>query len=461
MGKILTAVIALVAILGAAWSGFWFYGKGKIVEEIEAQAQIIRDRGGEATYDSIDVAGFPFSYEGRIVSPKVTMTQDSLEGEAADIPVLGYTWSAPWIEAEATVTAPNIVEFTIADAQDIVIDLPEEEGGPLPISLTSSDLKVVSERGDGEFLFRANATSMGGTFSRESEKAGMADIAYNIRDLVLSGRVKDDRSTGDRPPMAFDYTLAGIDGTAEMAGTEENPGGTIAFGSGSITGGGDALGDETTGSATFENLKMSFQFVQLGETPVDLGIGKVTARTRIPNAAAANPQPFGYRISIENITMADLLWTMMDPAQAYPRELNELVVDVDGTAVFTASPSNAEAFAEAMKSGLPIDVRTLQFNDLTVDALGLVAKGTGGGSLENDVPQGTATIGIDGFSGFMESMVKSGRMPPQQAMVVQLMVENFGKMSEDGKTVRFDFEARDGMMYVNSLPIGEAPTMPQ
>ena len=461
MRKILVSLVGVAVLAAAAWSGLWFYGKGRIAEEIETQAQLIRAKGGEAAFEDVEISGFPFGYEGRIVDPKFSMTQETPTPDGDGIERATYTWSAPWIEASASVMAPNSVAFTFPETQEFLLDLPDMEDGPLPIVLTSTDMQMTTERSGDDILFRGGATTMGGSFSSPSEKSGKIDVTYTIRAVQTSGKVREAQTDSELPQIAVTYSIDGLDGTAIIAGTADNPGGTIDFKSGAVSGEGDSFGAETTATATLNDIAATLQYDRLGNQPLDVGIGKIAATTRMPNDAAPDPQAFGYRIGFEDITFADLIWTMIDPQQAYVREINALTIDVDGTAVFAATPSNAEAFAKAMENGLPIDVKTLRLNDLTIDAIGVKATGKGEGTLRNDVPEGTAVLSVEGFPTLMNSLVKSGRIPPQQAMVVQLMVESFGKMSADEKTVSFDFEAREGMMYVNSVPIGEAPMLPR
>lgn len=460
MRKALTALVVLALVAGAAWTALWFYGKGRIVQEIEAQAEVFRARGGQAAYGDIEIGGFPLGYTGRITSPEISMTQEVAAIEGEGTATAGYAWSAPWIEASATVLAPDTVEFTFPDTQNVVLDLPEMEGVPLPVALTSQDLKITTTRDGDDILFTGGAREMGGSFSRVTDQAGDIAVTYTIGEFDVSGRTATGQAESTKTLLALQYEVAGFDGTATVAGTETSPGGEIDFRGGAMQGSADSLGSETTGGGTLVDLGLTLRAEQLGNQPLDIGIGRIEGISRIPNDAASDPQPFAYRLGIEDVTAADMIWTMLDPADAFPREINAIVIDVEGDAVFAAPPSNAEAFAKAMESGLPVDVTTLQLNALTLDALGLKAAATGAGSLQDDMLQGTATLGIDGFPGFMNALVKSGRIPPQQAMVVQLMMENFGRVDEGSDTIRFDFEARDGMMYVNTIPMGAAPTMP-
>jgi len=459
MRKAFLALLVLAVVAVAGWTGLWFYGKGRIVDEIEQQARIIRDRGGEATYDAIDVGGFPLGYTGRIVSPRVSMAQEMTMPETGETVSARYTWSAPWIEASASVTAPDTLEMVFADAQEIVLDLPDTSA-PLPIALTSENLTVTTRRSGDEIVFEGGTPVMGSSFTWESEEDGAVDATYAARDFTLSGRALQEQSGDRTPQLAMTYAIAGMDGTATFAGTPETPGGTVGFRTGPVEGTGDSLGQETTGALTVADLVTTLTFPQLGNEPHDIGIGRLAMKTRIPNEASPEPQPFAYRVDIADVTLAELFWTLADPTSSFEREFSSLVVDLDGTAIFETAPSNAEAFAKAMETRVPLRLQTMTVNDLTLDALGAKASASGTGALEDGVPQATGALAVEGFAGLMDGLVKSGRIPPQQAMVVQLMVESFARTEEDG-AIRFDFEARDGMMYVNDIPVGEAPVIPQ
>ena len=459
------AVLGLALLLAAGWTGLWFYGKGRIVEEIEAQTRLARARGAEAAYGAIEIGGFPFGYEGRIVSPEMTITQEialppSPEGNAAT-GLARYAWSAPWIEARASVSAPDTVEFAFPPRQSMVIDLPGPGEEPMPVALTSEDLRLATEHDGEEIAFRGGARSLGIAFSPPTGETGAVDVTHTLQGFAFSGETRRANAEGEVPRLFVTYAIEGTRGAAVVPGTSEVPGGRMEFGSGRIEGKADSLGSEAVGSATLSDIAATLFFERLGNQPLDIGIERVEVATRVPADAAPEPQPFAYRLAVEKVTLADLIWTMLDPAAAFAREINALRIDVEGTAVFSVPPSNAEAVAQAMETGLPIDVRTLSLRDLTLDALGARAIAEGEGRIEDDVPEGTATLGVRGFEGLLDALVENGRIPSQQALVVQLMVESFGKMDEDGETIRFDLEARDGMMYVNALPLGEAPALPE
>ncbi len=461
MRKALVALVGIGAVAAAGWTGLWFYGKGRIAGEIRTQAGLIRDQGGDAAFDDIEIGGFPFGYDGRIIDPKLSLTQDMPDREGTGTGQATYTWSAPWIEARAGVMNPNSVTFTFPETQRILLDMPDMEGGPLPVTVTSQAMTITTERSSDDIAFRGGATELGASLTQTTEKSGKVDIAYVMRAFQTSGKVGTERSEIGLPRMAMTYSIDGLDGSAEIEGTTDKPGGTVEFRSGAVTGENDSLGTAITGTMTMNDLIATLRTASLGNAPLEFGIGTFDVSTRIPDDASPEAQDFGYRVGLKDITVADLVWNIFDPQQAFSREINALIVDLDGTAIFSATPSNAEAFVKAMENGLPIDMKSLRVNDLTLDALGVKAKAEGQAMLDAGVPQGTAGLSVEGFPTLMDSLVKSGRIPPQQAMVVQLMVESFGKMDESGKTVRFDFEAKDGMMYVNSVPIGEAPMMPQ
>ena len=463
MRKALFAVIGLFVVAAVAWSGFWFYGKGRIADEVEAQAQLIRDRGGDVAYDDIEIGGFPFGYTGRIVAPTATMTQETTIAEGVDPVETSYTWSAPWIEASATVTAPNTLELTFPETQNVLLTISgqDDETVTMPIEMTSENLEITTTRDGTDVRFEGGAQKIRTVATMDTGDAGNANVDYTMRALKTSGVFKPEQSTDKRLHLMVDYDIEGFDGTTTIDGNDEMPGGTLAFKGGAAVGKVDTLGAETVGSFTLADLAATLDFPAMGDQPVEIGLGTMSMNSQTPNSAGPDAQPFAYRMELESVTLGDQIWAMLDPAKAFPRAINALAVDLSGDAVFIALPSDTEAFVTAMEDGMPIIVNTMKLNDLTVDALGLKAKGKGEGTLENNIPQGTATLGVGGFADFMNSLVKSGRIPPQQAMVVQLMVENFGKLDEDGETIRFDFAAREGMIYVNDVPIGEAPMLPQ
>lgn len=461
MRKLLSIVLGVAVVGGAAWSGLWYYGKGRIVQEIEAQAQALRDQGNEVTFDSIAVGGFPMGYTSRIESPELTFKQQTPSPLNDELLETLYTWTAPWVEARATVMDPETIEFIFADEQAAKITIPplgeEFPGSVFPATLVSKDFTVTTTKGDDETLFDGKATTL--DINADFGVLLPVPIAatYAIKDLTVSGRVVGQPATENSLPLAIAYTMGESTVEVSIPDMEEQPGGTIVIGSSATDGNYDFTGTHEVVEGTMADMSATLDFPMLHNAPVDVTFGPANVDYRIPNAAGPDVQDFAYNMDFATITMDDALWEKMDPLGAFTREINAVRMKMSGEAVFNVPPTDPESFKMIPGEAAPIDVRNLRIDDLTIDALGLLAVASGDGVVENGVPSGTATLALTGFPGFIDSLVKSGQIPPQQAMVAQLMVDNFGKPDATGETLTFDFELRERMIFVNGIPVGEAP----
>jgi len=460
MRKFLAVIAGVLIVAAIAWTGLWFYGQKRIVGEIETQAQLIRDRGGEVEYEDIEIGGFPLGYTGRIVAPTLLITQDTPLPGDGDASETGYRWSAPWVEARATVMAPRTIEFTFPERQDMVVTLPEFEevaGQTIPMTLLSDALTITTTHTDDDTQFEGTARSIGTTATLGADEAGTATVVYTLRDFETQGRIDRRQASAAQMPVALTYTVGEFDSTMTFEGGDIAQGGQIALSGGMVEGMADLTGPMTVGGATIQDAKATLNFPSLGGQPMDVTIRALDIKSSIPSTTGPAVQDFSYRIDMRDLTVADQLWSMFDPEGAFTREINTVTLDMSGGAIFNVLPSDPDAFMMSEDGDMPVDIKTLTVNELTLDALGLHATGEASASLIDVVPTGTGELAVQGFGGIMNSLVRSGFIPPQQAMVVQLMVESFGRMDEDGETVRFDFEAKEGMIYVNGIPIGEAP----
>ncbi len=465
MRKITVALLALLLVVSAVWTGAWFYGKGVIVDEIEAQVARAGERGAVLSYEDVEVAGFPFGYTTRVVGP----TGRFVQAMSSPLPDAGpletvYEWSAPWVEARVALPSPNTARIRIPPVQEIVVTAPAMGDMPaevFPVTVEAEDMVVVATRGaeDIDFDTRTPRLAMRMTVAPgEGDGSGGAEVAYAMLDMTVAGSMPQDWEGESPLPLAATYTIASTDMTMDIEGGAAAPPMTVALRGGRMEGAMDWRGAAMTGEVSAEDTAITVKSPAFGDAPLDIGIARIAGRSLMPAAAAPEAQPFAYATTVEGVTLSDGIWAMLDPEGAFSRDIERVTVDISGDAVFRALPSDPEAFVAASPGGFPIEVGTVRIDALELDALGLGVTGEGSGDLSGGTPVGTATVAMTGFADFMNALVKSGRIPPQQAMVVQLMVESFGRMDGDGETVRFDMEARDGMIYVNGIPVGEAPT---
>jgi hypothetical protein len=83
------ALVVVVLVLAALWSGYWFAGAGIVRSQAERAFAMAGARGVDARYDSLSVQGFPNRFD-------LTVTRPALADPAA-----GWGWEAPFLQVLA------------------------------------------------------------------------------------------------------------------------------------------------------------------------------------------------------------------------------------------------------------------------------------------------------------------------------------------------------------------------
>lgn len=459
MRKFVGVALVAVIVAVAAWSGLWFYGKGAIAKEVEAQAALIRAQGGQAEYESVEVSGFPFGYTGRIVAPTFAAIQPVLNMPEIGVVENHYSWSAPWIEAKASVTSPDTIEFLMPEEQkaSMVTMIDGDEGQAYPISINSKNWRGHTTRAGEGLTGASTAESL--TLSMENLQAENGQVV-NISVMLseASGSFEIDDAQADKPQGAF-KTLAErmvfqVDGKKpdarapmSMAFKMENLIGDAVFGETALMSAGSA--DDIVISLT-------------QPLPVDVAIRRIETRSTAPREGSEKPQPFSSMIDIQDVVLPPIAWMIADPQGVMTRDINQVSLDMSGNAVFSVAPSDRSGMVEKVAGGeMPLELRDIELDALKIDAFGALVEAAGAGVLKDGQPDGRVDVALTGIPALLEALVKTGRVPPEQAVIAQLMLENFAKKEEGSDTLKFGIEAKDGMIFVNGNPIGTAPTVPQ
>lgn len=95
--------VTLLAILAAAWSGFWFYAHGRTVAEIDKALAREAGRGRTWTCNNRSVGGFPFRIEVRCDSLALTSTRwgEAVRVETGPALAVGQIYSPGLVIFEA------------------------------------------------------------------------------------------------------------------------------------------------------------------------------------------------------------------------------------------------------------------------------------------------------------------------------------------------------------------------
>lgn len=102
-------LVAIVAVVLAIWTGFWFFLAGQIEDGATRYLAEQAGRGREIRYESLDVSGYPYRFELDVTAPFVASRDGAV------------TWQAPRLRAEALAYAPTHIIASFPDSQSLTL----------------------------------------------------------------------------------------------------------------------------------------------------------------------------------------------------------------------------------------------------------------------------------------------------------------------------------------------------
>ncbi len=175
--------------------------------------------------------------------------------------------------------------------------------------------------------------------------------------------------------------------------------------------------------------------------PISASAGSVTADFAVPLVARDTPQDFRYAFSLSQLAIDDSLWGMFDPAQSLDRSPADIAIDLSGSLNWGLNVMNFEELAALENAtSSPITINSLSINDVTLGALGAVAKAVGAFTFDNDDmetipgfprPEGSATVSATGINAAIDQLIAAGFIPEEEAMMPRMMMGMFARTVGD------------------------------
>ncbi len=203
-------------------------------------------------------------------------------------------------------------------------------------------------------------------------------------------------------------------------------------------------------------------FAFSGPAEVSGDVGDLVVNLKGPLLAAEAPQPFVFEYDFDKVNLNEGAWDLIDPTGALDRQVNRLRIAFSGDVVVNASLGDQEALEAAMAAGkAPFFPSRVKIEDVTVDALGLVAKASGEAALDpanpSAPPRGEGLVSLKNWSPFLTSLVNAGFAPPDASAMAEGMIGMLGEENEAGETVFRIAAGEDGVLTVNDNPMAELP----
>ena len=336
----------------------------------------------------------------------------------------------------------------------------------MAIELTDLAVNNVS-LGNNIAYFLMSMADVSGT-AKTATQDGFAKLAEDLAAASMTYEVNfADPETGDTG--AFSGTLNDIAFTMQ-SNVPEGPdpsdlqagiaaglsgGGSFAYGSGqsqfkvASTKDGNSSGESSSEGGQFAvNLSadgMVFESetkgLQMGLVPqgmpfpVSFAAETSGMTLKMPVTESDAEQPFALSMILGGVEVSEMIWAMVDPQAALPRDPMTVDMALSGTVLSSLNLFDVEAM-EALENAeeAPGELRTLTLDRLNVSAVGAQLTGDGAFSFDNtDLetfdgmprPNGKVTLNLTGANALLDKLGDLGMIGPDDLMGARMMLGMF------------------------------------
>ncbi len=332
------------------------------------------------------------------------------------------------IESSATSSSYRIAEVKVAGQSipvnfvvntgeygvDYTLSLAEDDRRGFSGEYSMASLGILANardpQGEGFFSLVMNAADMAAAFS------GAVKTTEDPIELLAAGiDIAVDVTTG---PADIDFEFQDGESQMSLHATEE----TSRFGF-------TLSPQEIAYDVGATGVEMDFSSSDIPLPKISLSYETAESSLRVPLAKSADPSPFSLRTVLRGLSVSEVLWSMVDPTQAIPRDPATVALDVSGTAMVTADLMDPETLAQIdSMERPPILPLTVEINEITAEFGGAAL--SGGGSfaydLENPaivnglpVPAGEVNLSLSGGFGLIDKLGQIGLIPPEAVIGIR------------------------------------------
>ena len=162
--------------------------------------------------------------------------------------------------------------------------------------------------------------------------------------------------------------------------------------------------------------------------------------------------------------MSELLWNMVDPGAALPRDPATIALNLTGLVTPFVNFYDPEAVAELESSGLmPGELNALTLNNLTIEAAGAKLAGAGSFTFDNSDlqtfggvprPNGQVELSLDGANALIDKLIAMGLMTSEDAMGARMMISMFAVPGDGPDNLKSTIQINEeGHVLANGMRI--------
>jgi len=187
-------------------------------------------------------------------------------------------------------------------------------------------------------------------------------------------------------------------------------------------------GGSDGGSTTISGADMGLPF------PIELGFGAVSANFAFPLLASEDAQAFAYGFSLNEVSVADDIWNLIDPGQGLDRSPISLGLDLSGELLNTLDLVDPATWEQIDDGVVPLEPLSVSINELSVGALGATISAIGAFTFDNtDMqtipgfprPEGKASARATGLNAAIDQLVATGLVREDDVMMPRMFMGMF------------------------------------
>jgi hypothetical protein len=217
-------------------------------------------------------------------------------------------------------------------------------------------------------------------------------------------------------------------------------------------------GDELHYAGGAENMAMKMQGSDL-PMPVEWSMQELGFDFTVPVMAREEPQDFAISLTLGDLSVSEMLWSMIDPEGKLPHDPATLAFDISGSGVLDQDLLDPEQMEAVERQGeAPGELESVDLNALNVALAGAKLTGEGGFTFDNadtetfdgmPAPEGSVDLKLVGGNALLDKLVEMGLMPEEEAQGARMMLGLFAVPSgEDTLTSTIEV-TEDGKVLAN------------
>ena len=178
----------------------------------------------------------------------------------------------------------------------------------------------------------------------------------------------------------------------------------------------------------------------------------------MPVTASDTPADFTLTMNLTDVAPSEAIWALIDPGKALKHDPATLVIDTKGKVTLTRSLLADATSLEAGQTDQPGKLNALDLDQFQAKAAGADVTANGSFTFDNSdmttyqgipAPTGKIDIKAVGVNALIDTLVKMGVVPQQQAMQGRMMLAMFANTATDADEMTSSMEFKDKHFFAN------------